>query len=608
MNRGTALYQFESLLYFRVMKRPPLVLLTTLLAVLSFSLTSQGQDKKTDPNAPIMEPNVAIPMRDGVILRADIFRPAKPGKYPILMARTPYNKNGLHGTAKRYAKAGYIVLCQDARGRFESDGQWESFLRFDTNDGRDGYDTVEWAAKLPGSTGKVGTFGASYNAFLQWRTAALEPPSLVCMSARSIPARYTDLEGPGSIKPGRRLQWWYGSMTPDMRKRSQSAGPKSKADGRALWKSEENKWLHFVPWLKLPRTFWEEETDAVHAWLKNPALDPWALQDGVPNVTVPNFNVIGWFDHCNGNMMLDKAIFTKGKTEVARIGSRTIIGPWSHTGRGGRKVGNIDYGSKAAVNVGAEDLRWFDFWLKGKDTGIDNEAPYRIFVMGDNQWRDEQTWPLKRAKTKSLYLSSGGNANTPIGDGKIADQKPTNDSSDQYTYDPKNPVPTLYSKAAFTVPADQKPHAERKDILVYQSKPLTERLEVTGNPIVELFASTSAPDTDFFVRLIDVHPDGQAIDVSLGMVRARYRDGINKEKLVTPGEVVAYKITLNPTSNAFLPGHRIRVDITSSDFPNFDRNHNTAANPNADAELVVAKQKILHGGKHATVIHLPVVE
>ncbi len=590
------------------MKRHSFVLSIVFFTAVCFSQTALGQKKKTDPNEPAMEANVAVPMRDGVILRADIFRPAKPGKYPVLMMRTPYNKNGGHGAAKRFAKSGYIAVCQDARGRFESGGKWESFLRFDTNDGRDGYDTVEWCAKLPGSNGKVGTFGASYNAFLPWRTAALAPPSLVCMSAQSIPARYTDLEGPGSIKPGRRLQWWYGSMTPDMRKRSGSPGSDSNAKGKALWKSEQDKWLHFLPWLELPRTFWEEESDAVNAWLRDPSLDPWALQKDVHKVTVPNLNVIGWFDHCNGNMMLDKAIFSEAKTEVARKGSRTIIGPWSHSGRGGRKVGKIDFGSDAAVNLAAEDLRWFDYWMKGKDNGVANESPYRIFVMGDQKWRDEPVWPLERAKMKDIYLSSKGKSNTPAGDGKIVFSKPEDGGKDQFTYDPKNPVPTLYTKAAFTVPADQKPHAERQDILVYQSEPLSERMEITGNPVVELFAATSAPDTDFFVRLVDVHPDGKAIDVSLGVVRARHRNGLDKVELLTPGEIVKYKITMNPTSIAFLPGHRIRVDITSSDFPNFDRNHNTSANPNADAELAVAKQKVFHGGENATVLHLPVVE
>ncbi|MCP5539041.1 MAG: CocE/NonD family hydrolase [Akkermansiaceae bacterium] len=583
--------------------------------VLSLSLSAflsgfaPAQAPKTDARSTVvMEPNVAVPMRDGTLLRADVFRPATEGSYPVLMARTPYNKNGLHGNAKKFAAAGYIVVCQDARGRFASEGQWESFLRFDTHDGRDGHDTVEWAAKLPGSTGKVGTFGVSYNAFLQWRTAAEAPPSLVCMSAHSIPARYTDLEGPGSIKPGRRLQWWYSSMTPDLRKRSGAPGTKTNADGKTLWEKESDRWLRFVPWLQLPRTFWEEETDVVHAWLKDPSLDPWALHEGVPKVTVPNLNVIGWFDHCNGNLMLDTAMFARAKTAVARERSRVIVGPWSHTGHGGRKVGSIDYGANAAVDVFAEELRWFDHWLKGKPNGAADPAPVRIFVMGDGRWRDEKTWPLARARRRSLFLDSGGHANTPAGDGSLVEARPEIEGQDRYPYDPEDPVPTLYTAAAFTVPADQAPLAERRDILVYQSEPLTERLEVTGNPVVELFAATSAPDTDFFARLIDVHPDGRAVDVSLGMVRARFRDGLNKEALVTPDEVVRYEITLNPTSIAFHPGHRIRLDITSSDFPNFDRNHNTAANPNADAELVVAEQRVRHGGDHASALHLPVID
>ncbi len=553
--------------------------------------------------------NIDIPMRDGIILRADIFRPAddSAGPYPVLMARTPYNKNGLHGDARAFAKAGYIVVCQDSRGRFASDGQWESFLRFDTNNARDGYDSVEWCAKLPGSTGKVGTFGSSYNAFLQWRSASLAPPSLVCMSAQSIPARYTDLEGPGAIRPGRRLQWWYGSMSPDLRKRSGSPGPAEKGEAQKLWQANTDKWLNFLPFQKLPRQFWEDETEPVIAWMKNPHTDPWALQEDVPLTTVPNLDAIGWFDHCNGDLLLNTLIKSEAKTEVARSGSRTLVGPWSHSGRGRQTVGKIDFGANAKVNLVTEQLRWFDHWLKGKDTGILDEAPYRIFVMGDNQWRDEPTWPLERAKTQTLYLGGGGNANTPSGDGKLLNEKPTDEASDRFTYDPADPVPTQFSAAAFTVPSDQKPLAGRKDILVYQGKPLTERLEVTGNAVVELHAATSAADTDFFVRLIDVHPDGQAIDVALGLVRARYRNGLDNDQPITPGGVTKYEIKLTPTSIAFLPGHRIRIDITSSDYPNYDRNHNTLANPSADDELVVAEQSIFHGGTQATAIHLPVI-
>jgi len=559
------------------------------------------------PATILIQQNVEIPMRDGTILRADIYRPKAEGMYPVLMARTPYNKAGLGGDGKRFAAKGYIVVCQDARGRFASDGKWESFVRFDTNDARDGYDTVEWCAKIPGSTGKVGTFGASYNAFLQWRTASLAPPSLVCMAAFSIPAKYTDLEGMGSIKPGRRLQWWYASMTPDMRKRSGNPGTSDKGAGKAAWNGEKKKWLNFVPWLDLPRTFWEEETEAVHAWLRDPSLDPWALQEGIPTTTVPNFNTIGWFDHCNGNLLLDKEIFANAASEVARKESRTIVGPWSHTGRGKSLVGKIDFGPEANLDMFALELQWFDYWLKGKGDAPGGKLPYRIFVMGDNEWRDEPAWPLERAVSKSMFLQTDGSANTPEGNGTLTKAIPETVNSDRFDYDPKDPVPTLYSAASFTVPADQSPHAERQDILVYQSEPLTERLEVTGNPVVELYAATTAPDTDFFVRLIDVAPDGSNVDVSLGMVRARYRNGLEKEELVTPGEVVCYEIQMNPTSIAFLPGHRIRLDITSSDFPNFDRNHNTAANPNADPELKGATQTVFSGGETATVLRLPVI-
>ncbi len=537
-----------------------------------------------------------------MVLRANVFRPDQGGPYPVLMMRTPYQKPS--GGMDRYVKAGYIVVTQDVRGRFASDGKWESFVRFETHDAEDGYDTVEWAAKLPGSNGKVGTFGASYNAFLQWRLAALRPPSLKAMAAFSIPARYTDLEGPGTVRPGRRLHWWVTSMSPDMRRRAGREGTQTKAEANKLWAAgESEKWLNFLPWLELPRSACEEETEAVQSWLKNPHTDPWKLDEGVPQIEVPNLNVIGWCDHCNGNMVLDQAIMSRASTPEARNGSRTIIGPWAHSKR--RKYGNIDFGPNAQPDLVALEIRWFDYWLKGKQNGMEQTSPWRIFVMGENQWRDESEWPLKREQQKILYVTSGGSANTPAGDGKLAEQKPAAPGTDEFAYDPNNPVPSLHGPGLQVCPTDQRPLAKRKDILVYQSAPLQERIEVTGNPVVELYASSSAPDTDFFVRLVDVAPDGMARDISLGMVRARYREGLDHPKLLEPGQVVKYSIRMNPTSNAFLPGHRIRLDVTSSDFPNYDRNHNTASDQNADAKLEVAKQVVHHGGVKTTRIILP---
>ncbi len=551
-----------------------------------------------------VQKNVAVPMRDGTILRADVYRPTTGGPYPVLVSRSPYGKPG--GMA--HAQAGYIVVCQTTRGRYESDGVYESFVRPDINGAKDGYDTVEWAAKLPGSTGKVGTFGASYNAFVQWRLAPLRPPSLVVMSAHSIPTRMTDLEGPGTIRPGRRLNWWYRTMSPDMRKRSNGEKPHSRAEASKLWSAGKAKeLLYFLPWLDLPDAMFGHEAGVVKDWLRNPVTDPWQLTRGCPDVAVPNFDVVGWFDHCNGSIELFREMVKKGKTEMARTRQRLVIGPWSHSGRGRRKVGQIDFGPNANYNVRGEEIRWFDYWLKEKNNGIEKEPPVRIFVMGANEWRDEQEWPPARAVNQTLYLGGEGSANTPAGDGHLGSILPVKNAADHYTYDPKDPVPTLWGAAQFTVPADQRPLAKRRDILAYQTAPLREAFEVTGYPEVTLFASSSAPDTDFLARLIDVAPDGMAREVSSGMVRARYRNGLDKDKLLKPDKVTEFKIKLRPTSNLFKAGHRIRLDITSSDFPNFDRHHNTGANQNADAKLVVAKQSVHHGPAYRSRLVIPMI-
>jgi len=546
--------------------------------------------------------NVDTPMRDGVILKSNVFRPDHGGPYPVLVMRTPYGKPA--GGMDRFVKAGYIVVTQDARGRYSSGGDWESFVRFETHDAEDGFDTVQWASELPNSTGQVGTFGASYNAFLQWRLAALHPPALKAMAAFSIPAHYTDLEGPGAIRPGRRMHWWVTSMAPDMRLHAGKEGVNSRTEMRKLWNDGgSKKWLYHLPWLELPREACEAETEAVRAWMRNPHADPWKLHEDAVRVQVPNLNLIGWHDHCNGHMILDQTIMNNGASEIARNGSRTMIGPWAHSRK--RKYQNIDFGPAAAVDGVALQIRWFDHWLKGKKNGVAEDSPYRIFVMGDNQWRDEPHWPLKRATKKTMYLSSGGSANTPSGDGVLLEHAPRSPGVDRFTYDPRSPVPSLHGPGLQACATDQRPLADRKDILVYQSAPLKERMEVTGSPTVELFAASSAPDTDFFARLIDVAPSGLAREVSLGMVRARYREGLDQPKLIEPGAVVRYTITLNETSNAFLPGHRIRLDITSSDFPNYDRNHNTAADQNADSELQSAEQRLHLGGTQATRVVLP---
>ncbi len=551
-----------------------------------------------------VEQDVPVPMRDGVILRANVFRPEVSGPYPVLVLRTPYGK----GTnADAYVKAGYIVVMQDARGRYASDGTYESFYRFDTHDATDGYDTVEWAAKLRDSTGKVGTFGISYDAFLQWRLAPLRPPALVAMAASSIPPRLTDLEGPGTIRPGRRLNWFFSGMSPDMRLRSKSPGTNTRPEAAKLWEAGEGRRLiHFLPWLDLPDDVFAAEAGFVKAWLRQPHLEPWKLLEGCREVAVPNLNVVGWYDHCNDSIELHQAIVREGKTATARQGSQLIIGPWSHVPHGSRKQGEVDFGPAGSLDLVQAKIRWFDYWLKGRANGVNQNAAVKIFVMGANRWRDETEWPLLRARPHTLYLDSAGHANTPAGDGQLVEHAPAA-ATDQFRYDPVDPVPTLWSTAMFTQPADQQPLAGRQDILVYQTAALTAPMEVTGYAEVVLFAASSAPDTDFFVRLIDVAPDGTSRDVAMGMVRARFRAGLDRPALLEPGAVAELRIRLRPTSNEFQTGHRIRLDITSSDFPNYDRNHNTAADQNADAQLVVARQTVHHGAARPSRLILPVI-
>jgi putative CocE/NonD family hydrolase len=579
--------------------QPSAALWTVVVAGLLLVSSSAAQEVRIERDVPAR-------MRDGVVLRADVYRPAEGGPYPVQLERTPYGKQGVHPEV--YVRAGYIVVCQDARGRHASEGTYESFVRAQTHDAEDGYDTVEWAARLPGSTGKVGTFGASYNAFLQWRLAALRPPSLVAMSAQSIPARYTDLEGPGTIRPGRRLCWWVTTMSPDLRRKAGRPGTTTSAAARALWDAgEDRNWLGFLPWLDLPDRVFEDEAPAVRAWLRHPDQDPWKLDDGCPRIEVPNLDVVGWYDHCHGDFLLYRTMVERGATETARRGQRIVIGPWNHSGRGIQRCGDFDFGPEAAVDVKALEIRWFDHWLKGKSSGVDTEAPVRLFVMGANRWRDEQEWPLQRARPLALYLDGSGHANGPDGDGRLVAgaDRPARAAVDHYRYDPRDPVPSLHGTPLFTIPTDQRPLAFRADILVYQTAPLETEVEVTGYPEVELFAASSAPDTDFFARLVDVAPDGEARDVALGMVRARYRHSLTRPELLTPGAVMRYAIRMGPTANLFRAGHRIRLDITSSDFPNYDRNHNTAADQNADATLAVAEQMIHHGGTYASKLILP---
>jgi len=574
---------------------PQAVMLTNAMPVVSSAVSSSDEQEEIKV---IIERSVPVPMRDGTILRADIHRPDRGGPYPVLVQRTVLGKEG---NFDRFVKAGYIVVSQDERGLYASEGKYVAVGWDKERIAEDGYDTVEWAAKLPGSNGKVGVFGRSAPAALAWLLASLQPPSLVVMSAESVVANNSQLCPYGINRPYIQIMSRMTRRLPEELRRANRPGVHTRWEGLRLWEQNSEKWVNWLPWLELPDEGINRKNFVRRAMVTKSGLD-----EGCKHITVPNLDITGWYDFCNADMLLFRSMVYQAKTEVARKGSRIIIGPWSHATPGKQRVGNFDFGLDASLDVDGVRIRWFDYWLKGVQNGVDKDAPVRRFIIGDNAWRDEQYWPLQRTKDKILFVVSNGNANTANGDGKLTQQKPENVGYDKYTYDPKYPVPTLVDPPSlYLFPNDQRPLAEREDILVYQGEPLVDRVEVTGNPVVELYAASSALDTDWFVRLIDVDPDGCARNVSMGVVRARYRNGLDKPEFLKPGEPVKYLIRMNPTSNAFLPGHRIRLDITSSEFPNFDRNHNTAVNQNADATLVVAKQTIYHGGMQATRIILP---
>ena len=553
----------------------------------------------------IEEKDVAVPMRDGVVLRASVFRPEARGRYPGILLRTPYGKP--EAGFERYVRAGYAVVTQDSRGRCASDGEYVPFTVEHTGDAEDGYDAVEWLAQQPYCNGRVGTLGASYNAWMQWQLAKLRPPHLVAMCAYSIPLELTEVDWPGGFRPGRRIKWWMTTIAPDLRRRQGLPRPHTPAEAVEIWDNiEHGRWLGFLPWLDIGRYLPQRLAEYAEDWLRHPNRRPWRFAEVHKEVEVPNLDFSGWYDHCGGTMAHLGLMQENARTEVARTQTRLIIGPWNHPGLGQRRIGDIDFGPQAGLDLSDLIIRWFDCWLKGLDNGIEQEPALRYFVMGSGRWKSAGTWPPAGMGEAVYYLRGQGDAGQVKGAGRLEREAPGEEPDDRYTYDPRDPVPTLWTRQLFTVPANRRVLEYRQDILYYLSSPLKEEVEVVGYPEVVLYASSSAPDTDFFARLVDEDPGGPALEVSYGMVRARHRHSLDREDLLIPEEVTEFRIRLGPTACRFLEGHRIRLEITSSDFPNHDRNHNTGRNDLEDTELVAAEQRVYHAAGRASQLILPV--
>ena len=559
------------------------------ISSLAFALCACAQ-----PYRVAIHSGVGVTMRDGVKLVADIYQPEAEGKFPVLLERTPYNRAGGAGSAAAMAARGYVVVIQDTRGRFDSQGEFYPF-RYES---QDGYDTVEWAASLPYANGKVGMFGGSYVGATQMLAAISAPPHLVAIQPYVTASDYYD---GWTYQNGALMQWfassWSSGLAVDTLRR--------KANGL----QDPKSWVAQLP----VDTYRMLELPPVSAlgpyfsdWVAHERDDdywrPWKISDHYATMNVKALHAGGWHD-----------IFLKGtiqnyvgmrRASPARADQRLLLGPWAHAETSPEgKIGDVTFGKSAVLDTDGTILRWYDYALKGMRNEYATGAPVRIFIMGENAWRDEQEFPLARTRYTNYYLRQGA----------VSTDAPGAEEPEAYEYDPANPVPTIGGRLCCgnnqlpPGPADQRPNEGRPDVLVFSTPPLAKDVEATGWVKATLFASSSAVDTDFTALLADVEPSGYARFLTDGIVRARYRNSTGRPEPIEPGKIYEYSIDLWATSNLFKAGHRIRLYVSSSNFPRFNRNLNTGEPIAGSTRLVKASQRIYHDARHPSALVLPVI-
>ena len=605
----------------------------------------------------VVEHDVMVPMRDGVQLATDVYRPAHngqavEGKFPAIMERTPYSKAGSRRWAEYFTSRGYVAVAQDVRGRYNSQGVWHHHR----DDQNDGYDTAQWLGKQPWFSGKFGTVGTSYPGGTQHALALSNPPYLAAMVpayANADPGRF-GMRYQGAFEL-RWFNWIFNIGGP-----SGSAESHDPATKKAIAEMGEHvrEYARALPLRRgtTPLKLMPEYEDWLITAMDHGGNDAWWRSIGVDVVDhiaqwkdVPAIHVSGWYD----SWAKQTADLNYAQLSKVKHNQRLLMGPWTHGGETRTYSGEADFGPEAAIDFNGLRLRWFDRWLRGVENGVDGEPPVRIFVMGGGDahktpegrilvgghWRNENEWPLKRTQYTSYYLHA---------DGVLSPYKPAGEAPTAYLFDPKHPVPTMggnisshnppASKQSFPMrpgddatlmeqgawdqrcrPSywmcdDELPLSARNDVLVFQSEPLKEDLEVTGPLEVRLWISSSAPDTDFTAKLIDVYPPnadfpaGVDLNVADGIVRARYRNGVDTPpQMMKPGEVYPVTVQMYPTSLVFQKGHRIRVDISSSNFPRFDVNPNSGEPLNHNRRTAVATNTIYHDAAHPSAIVLPVI-
>lgn len=552
-------------------------------------------------------------MRDGVKLSADVFLPVGSGPFPTVLTRTPYEsqRDAFVDRGIYMAQHGYAFVVQDVRGRYESEGMFHAY----TNEALDGIETLQWVGDQPWCDGKIGTWGRSYGALTQWQLLREGSPIVSCHCAHVMADDYfNDYHYVGgafqlALSISAVVIW---EATQAMIR----PGSAELFNNLAFYRH--------LPLLDLDVEALGREVPYWREWLNHPTNDTYWQSISTPadklRVAAPVFQQGGWYDPYVESIFRNfHGILEHGLTDVARIGQRVMIAPWSHDEPDNTRIGELDLGPEAYLRMRDEEIRWYDYWLKGIDTGVMRDPPIRIFVMGANRWRSEYEWPLARTVYTPLYLHSGGHANTFFGDGTLSAETGGQEPPDQYEYDPNCPVLTvggvhsIQMMSAFAEvpiqhgPFDQRSIERRDDVLVFTSPPLENDLEVTGPIELVLFAASSARDTDFTAKLADVYPDGQAMCITEGIIRARYRHSDKVEELLQPGAIEEYHIHLYPTSNVFKVNHRIRLDVSSSNFPRFSRNLNTGEDVASGTRWVAAQQTVLHDAHYPSHLVLPVI-
>jgi putative CocE/NonD family hydrolase len=585
--------------------------------------------------------NVMITVKDGTRLAADIYRPAQggvpaPGRFPTLLTRTPYDKTGAAADARYYTERGYNVVANDVRGRYASEGTW----RLMADDPQDGYDVVEWIARQEWSDGKVGTFGTSYPGGTQHALAEMNPPHLTTM----IPIDALSNCGISGMRHGgafelRFMNWIFNQGASNARKVLADPALKKALDENARRIREHTDSLPLRAGNTPLRVVPEYESWILEAMRSGPESPFWKIK-GVSVVDhvaeyadVPVLHITGWYDSWTRQVTLNYEALARAKKAPQRL----TIGPWVHGGQNSNVAGEVEFSTEAGVDLRAWRLRWYDHWLRGASNGVDQDPPVLLYIMGTRSdrksprghlqhggyWRAERTWPLERARATPMYLH---------GDGSLLPEPPrASEDRTTYTFDPRQPVPTIGGNISSNTNLmtnggyDQRPrddtHAagnrlplsERRDVLVFRTPPLTEDLEVTGTVQVKIWVSSTSVDTDFTAKLVDeipANPDyplGFDLNIGDSIVRARYRESLDRQVLMRPGTVYPITITLYPAANVFKKGHRLRIDVSSSNYPRFDVNPNTGDPLGNYRRMVTADNTVYHDAQHPSHVLLPVV-